>query len=99
MDMGSPGGFRTNTFDARRIINNVWVIDHQMGSWAYEGKAIVMEVPVRIGNKPPETLFTIDAVVRDREEDGREGIVDVDKIVVDGLSNDGEEGCFGVSEG
>jgi hypothetical protein len=26
------------------------------------------------------------------EEDGREGIVDADEIVVDGLSKDGEEG-------
>jgi hypothetical protein len=65
----------------------------------YEGKAVVMKVPVHIGNKPQKTLFSIDAVARDCEEDGGEGVVDADKIVIGGLSNDGEEGCFGVSEG
>ncbi len=99
LDTGGPGGFRTNTFDARHIIGNVRIIDRQMGSRVYEGKAVVMKVPVHIGNKPQKTLFSIDAVARDCEEDGGEGVVDADKIVIGGLSNDGEEGCFGVSEG
>ena len=86
-------------FNARCVIGNVWVIDRRTGSWVYKGKAVVMEVPVRVGYKPPEILFTIAAVVRDCEEHGRKGVIDADKIVVSGLSNDGEEGCFGVSKG
>ncbi len=50
----------------------------------------MMEVLVCIGNESPEILDAIGAVVCDLEEDGR--IVDADKIVVGGLSNNGEEG-------
>ncbi len=53
LDTGSPGGFHTNTFDARRVIGDVWVIDRQTGSWEYEGKAIVMEVPVWVDDESP----------------------------------------------
>ena len=59
----------------------------------------MMEVPVRVGNEPPEILCTVDAVVRDLEEDGCKGVAGADKIVAGGLSNDGEEGCCGSSEG
>ena len=86
-------------FNARCVIGNVWVIDRRMGSWAYKDKAVVMEAPVRVGDKLPEILFTVAAVVHDFEEDGCKGVVDVDKIVAGGLSNDGEEGCCGGSEG
>jgi hypothetical protein len=51
-----------------------------------------MEVPVCVSDKPPEILCTIDVAVRDLEEDGCEGIVEVNKIIVGLLSNDGEEG-------
>ena len=64
-----------------------------------KGKVVVMEVPVGIGDKPPEILCTVDAVVRNLEEDGRKGVVEADEIVVGGLSNDGKEGCCGDSKG
>ena len=99
LDSGGPGGFCTNMFDARHVIGNVWVIDRRTGSWAYEGKAVVMEVPVRIGDEPPKILDAVAAIVCDREEDGCESVVDADKIIVGGLSNNGEEGCCGGSKG
>ena len=67
-------------------------IDCRTGSRACKSKAVVVEVPVHVGNKPPEilVLVTIDTVVRNIEEDGCEGIGNPDKIVAGGLANDGE---------
>ena len=56
----------------------------------------MVEVPVGVGNEPPEVLDAVGAIVRDLEEDGR---VDMDKIAIGGLSCDGEEGRCGGSEG
>ena len=65
----------------------------------YEGKALVVKVPVGIGDEPPEVLDAVGVIVRYLEEDGREGIVDANEIVLGGLSCDGEEGRCGGSEG
>jgi hypothetical protein len=59
----------------------------------------VVEVPLGIGDEPPEVLDAVGAIIRDLEEDGREGVVDANKIVVGGLFCDGEEGRCGGSEG
>ena len=92
MDGSSPGGFRTSAFDARCVIGNVRVIDRWTGGWAYKGEAVVVEVPVGIGDEPPEVLDAVGAIVRDLEEDGRKGVVDANEIIVGGLSCNEEEG-------
>ena len=92
MDAGGPGGFCASAFDARCVVRDVRVIDRWTGGWAYKGKAVVVEVPVGVGDEPPEVLDAVGAIVRDLEEDGRKGIVDANKIVVGGLSCKGEEG-------
>jgi hypothetical protein len=99
LDAGSPGGFRASAFDARCVIRNVRVVDRWTGGWASEDEAVVVEVPVGVGNEPPEVLDAVGAIVRDLEEDGREGVVDANKVVVSGLSCNGEEGQCGGSEG
>ena len=99
LDAGGPGGFRTSAFDTRCIIGNVRVIDRWTSGWAYEGKALVVDVPVGVDNEPPEVLDAVGAILRDLEEDGRKGVVDANKIVVGGLSCDGEEGRCGSSKG
>ncbi len=56
-----------------------------------------MEVPVCIGNESPEVVDTVDAVVGGLEKDRQDGIREMDKIIVRGLSIDGEEehlGCY-----
>ncbi len=65
----------------------------------YEGKAVVVEVPVGVGDEPPEVLDAVGAIVRDLEEDGRKSVVDADEIDVGGLSCNGEEGWCGDSKG
>ena len=99
LDAGGPGGFRTSAFGVRCVIGNVLVIDRWTGGWAYEGEAVVVEVPVGVGDEPPEVLDTVGAIVRDLEEDGRESVVDANKIVVGGLSCNEEEGQCGGSKG
>ncbi len=99
LDAGGPGGFRTSAFDARCAFRDVQVVDRWTGGWAYKGKAVVVEVPVGVGDEPPEVLDAVGAIVRDLEEDGREGVVDANEIFVGGLSCDGEEGRCGGSEG
>ncbi len=58
----------------------------------------MVEVAVCVGDESPEVLDAVGVVVRDLEEDGREGIIDADEIVVGGLSWDGEEGQCGGSK-
>ncbi len=92
LDAGGPGGFRASAFDARCTLRDVRVVDRWTGGWAYEGETVVVEVPVDIGNEPPEVLNAVGAILRDLEEDGRKRVIDANKIVVGGLSCDGEEG-------
>jgi hypothetical protein len=99
LDAGGPGGFRASAFNARCALCDVWVVDCWTGGWVHKGGAIMVEVPAGIGDEPPEVLDAIGAIVRDLEEDGRKRIVDANKIVVCGLSCDGEEGRCGGSEG
>ena len=99
MDVVGPGGFRTSAFDARWVVGDVRVIDRWMGGWAYEGKAAMVEVPVGVGDEPSEVLDVIGAIIRDLDEDGCEGVVDANKIVIGGLSCDGEESRCGGSKG
>ncbi len=51
------------------------------------------------GNESPEVLDAVDAVVGGLEKDWQDGIGETDKIVVGGLSIDGEEECLGYCEG
>ena len=59
----------------------------------------MVEVSIRVGDEPPEVLGALGAVVGDLLQDGRKHVVDADKIVVVGLSCDGEEGRCGGGEG
>ena len=63
------------------------------------GGKFLSAAPICIGYEAPEVLVTIEAAVHDIEKDWRKDVGDTDLIVVSGLSNDGEEGCFGISVG
>ena len=99
MDAGGPGDFCTSAFDARCALREARVVDHWTGGWAYEGEAVVVEVPVGVGDEPPEVLDAVGAIVRDLEEDGCKGVVDTNMIVRGGLSCNGEKGRCGGSDG
>ena len=59
----------------------------------------MVEVPIGVGNDPPEVLDAVGAVVGDLLQDGRKRVVDANKVVVVGLSCDGEEGRCGGGKG
>ncbi len=59
----------------------------------------MVEVPVRTGNKSPEVVAAIDAVLGGLEKDRQDGVGETDKIVVGGLSIDGEEERLGCCKG
>jgi hypothetical protein len=99
LDAGVPGGFRASAFDGRCALRDVRVVDRRTGGWAHKGKAVMMDVPVGVGDEPPEVLDAVGAIVGDFEEDGHEPVVDANMIVIGGLSCDGEEGRCGGSEG
>jgi hypothetical protein len=65
-------------------------IARRMGGWAYKESAIVVEVPVRICNESPEVVDAIDVVVGGLEKDRGDGVGEMNKIVVGGLSIDGD---------
>jgi hypothetical protein len=70
-----------------------------MGGWAYEGSAVVVEVPVHVGNKSPEVVYAIDMVIGRLEKDWGDGIGETYEILGRGLSIDGEEECLGCCKG
>ncbi len=59
----------------------------------------MVEVPIGVGDEPPEVLDAVGAVVGDLLQDGRKRVVDADEVVVVGLSCNGEEGRCGGGEG
>lgn len=99
LDAGGPGGFRASAFDARCALHDGRVVDRWTGGWAHEGEAVMVEVPIGVGHKPPDILDAIGAIVRDLESDGHEHVVDANEIVLGGLSCDEEEGHCGSNEG
>ncbi len=59
----------------------------------------MVEIPVRIGNKSPEIVDTVDVVLGGLEKDRQDGIGETDEIIIGGLSIDGEEEHLGCYEG
>jgi hypothetical protein len=99
LKQGGPGGFGANAVNARSFHIDVRVIACQTGGWAYKGSAIVVKIPVCAGNKFPDVVDAIDAVLGGLEKDRQDGIKEMDKIVIGGLSIDGEEEHFGCGKG
>ncbi len=58
-----------------------------------------MKTPIHTGNKSPEVVDTIDMVVGGLEKDRQDGVGERVKIVIRGLSIDGEEERLGCCEG
>jgi hypothetical protein len=101
LDLGGPSSFGTNAVDARSFCVDCRVVACWMSGWAYKGGAVVVDLPFRIGigNKSPEIVEAIDAVVGGLEKDRRDGFGETDKIIVGGLFMDGEEERLGCCEG
>jgi hypothetical protein len=99
LNHGGPGSFGANAVDARSFHADVRVIARRTGGWAYKGSAIVVKIPVHAGNESPEVVDTIDAVVGGLEKDRQDGVGEMDKIIVGGLSINGEEERLGCCEG
>ncbi len=59
----------------------------------------MVKVSVCAGNESPEVVDAIDMVVGGLEKDRQDGVGETDKIVVGGLSIDGEEERLGRCEG
>ncbi len=59
----------------------------------------MLEVPVNIGKESPEIVDAIDKVAGGLEKDRGDGIGETDKIVVRGLSINGEEERLGCCKG
>jgi hypothetical protein len=50
------------------------VVTGQTGGWAYEGSAIVVVIAICAGNKAPQVVDAVDAVVGGLEKDLRDGV-------------------------
>ncbi len=58
-----------------------------------------MKIPIRTGNESPEVVDAVDAIVGGLEKDGQDGVGEMDKIVIGGLSINGEEEHLGCCKG
>jgi hypothetical protein len=58
-----------------------------------------MKILIRTGNTSPEVVDAVDAVVSGLAKDRQDGIRETDKIVVGGLSIDGEVERLGCCKG
>jgi hypothetical protein len=95
LDLGVLSSFGMHAVNARSFRIVCRVVARRMGGWAYKGSTVVVELPVRVGNKSPEIMDDVDLVVGGLEKDGRDGVRETNKIVVGGLSIDGEEERLG----
>ncbi len=69
LDLGNPGSFSANMVNARSFCVDCWVVARWTGGWAYKGSAVVVEVPVHVGNKSPEVVDAVGMVVGGLEKD------------------------------
>ena len=99
LKQGGPGGFGANTVNARSFRGDCWVIIGWTGGWACEGSTVMVDIAIRAGNKAPQVVDAIDSVVGCLEKNWQAGVGETDKIVVGGLSIDGEEERLGCCEG
>jgi hypothetical protein len=73
LNQGTPGGFGTNAVNERSFRVDCRVIAGQSGGWVYEGSTIVVDIAIRAGNKSPEVVDAVDAVVGGLEWHQRDG--------------------------
>jgi hypothetical protein len=76
LGLGGPSSYCADAFDARSLCVNVRVIACRMGALAYRGSAVVVEVPVCIGNGSPEVVNAKNMVVGGFENDWGDGVGD-----------------------
>ncbi len=74
LKQGSPGGFGAKAVDARSFRGDPRVVTGRTGGWAYKGSAVMVEIAIRAGNKAPQVVDTIDAVVGCLEKDRQDGV-------------------------
>ncbi len=99
LDLGGPSSSGVHEVDVRSFRVDHRIIARRIGGWAYKRSAIVVEVPVWIGNKSPEDVDAVDAVIGGNEKERGDGIGEMDKIIIGGLSIDGEEKRLGYCKG
>jgi hypothetical protein len=69
LDLCSPSSFGADTFDVRSFRVDDHVIAPWTGGWAYKKSAIVVKVPVRVGDESPEVVDIVVMVIGDFEKD------------------------------
>jgi hypothetical protein len=74
LKLGSPGGFDANAVDARSFCGDCRVVTGRTGGWAYKGSAVMVEIAIRTGNKAPQVVDAVDAVVGHLEKDRQDGV-------------------------
>ncbi len=59
----------------------------------------MVKIAIRAGNKSPQVVDAVDAVVGGFEKDRQDGIGEMAKIIIGGLSINGEEERLGCCKG
>ncbi len=65
-----------------------------MGGWAYKESAVVVKIAIRAGNKSPQVVDAVDAVVGGLEKDRQDDVGEMDEIIVGGLSTMGRKSTW-----
>jgi hypothetical protein len=74
LKQGSPGGFGANTVDARSFRSDCRAVTGRTGDWVYKGSAVMVEIAICAGNKAPQVVDTVDAVIGCFEKDRQDGV-------------------------
>jgi hypothetical protein len=69
LNQGGPGNFSTNAVNARSFRGDRWVVTGRTGGWVYEGSTIMVEIAIHTGNKAPQVVDAVDAIVGHIEKD------------------------------
>ncbi len=73
LKQGYPDGFGANAVNARSFNSDCRVVTGWAGGWAYKGSAVMVEIAICAGNKAPQDVDTIDAVVGCLKKDRQDG--------------------------
>ncbi len=74
LKQGGPSSFRVNAVDARSFRGDCRVVAGWTGGRAYKGSVIMVEIAIHAGNKAPQVVDAIDAVVSCLEKDRQDGV-------------------------
>jgi hypothetical protein len=74
LESSIPGSFCASAVNARSFCDDCRVVTGRTGGWSYKGSAVVVEIAIHAGNKAPQVVDAVDAVMGGLDKDWQDGV-------------------------